>query len=226
VDELTSAVANRVRELLLGLTSLAGSSGPFEIAHAPNLPGTLFEQWFVEAVDAGVEEPHAMSLSTIGTEERPDSRVLILKDFDPTGRWAFSSSAASIKGQQLERRPVAALTFYWPRLVRSIRIRGSVATDTDAASRADFAARSVGARAVVLAGQQSAPLLDPTGMRQEIEAASARLEQQTELGAEQWRKYWVTAETVEFWQGERTRQHTRLQYLRDGDRWMRQQLQP
>ncbi len=32
----------------------------------PNEPFALFSQWLAEASDAGIEEPHAMTLATVG----------------------------------------------------------------------------------------------------------------------------------------------------------------
>lgn len=211
---------------LARLASLSGSAPPFDVGQAPEGPGQLFQQWFDDAVAAGAAEPHAMTLSTVSSTGAPDARVLVLKDFDPTGRWAFASSSASAKGQQLARHPVAALTFYWPALVRSVRLRGRVAPDSPAASRADFLARSTSARAIAISGRQSSPVSDPAQLDAEIAQALDLLDHEPDAGTDRWRKYWLTADTVEFWQGEQTRRHTRLQYRRQGDRWTRQRLRP
>jgi len=45
----------------------------------------LFRFWLVEAIQADVREPPAMTLSTVGAEGRPSSRVLILKGFSNGG---------------------------------------------------------------------------------------------------------------------------------------------
>lgn len=103
--------------------------------------------WFTAAVAGDVVEPHAMTLSTIGSDGVPDARVPILKDVTP-GCWWFASNSESAKGVQLTQRPVAALTFYWPIQARSIRIRGVVRPAPAAKSAADLRARGSGARAV------------------------------------------------------------------------------
>lgn len=215
-----------VAALLAGLSSLAGHGPDFDLDAAPATPGELFEDWFHTAVRTGAPEPHAMTLSTLDDQGLPDARVLILKAFDRSGRWAFASSAASTKGQQLSTHPVAALTFSWPSLARSVRIRGPVAPDTAEASAADFRERSIGARAIALSGRQSATLDDPSRLDQEIAAARRQLDQRPDLIDEAWRRYWLTADSVEFWQGLSDRKHRRLRYVRRDGRWDRRRLRP
>jgi pyridoxamine 5'-phosphate oxidase len=48
----------------------------------PADPLELFVSWLHDAIDAGVSEPHAMTLSTVDDEGAPDARVLILKDLN------------------------------------------------------------------------------------------------------------------------------------------------
>ncbi|CAN5435313.1 pyridoxal 5'-phosphate synthase [soil metagenome] len=108
----------------------------------------LFVEWLCHAIDSGVPEPHAMTLSTVSGSGRPSARVLILRDVtaDDAG-WHFATSAASPKAVQLSTNPVAALAFYWPALGRQVRIEGTVTVDPPEVAEADFLARSPDARA-------------------------------------------------------------------------------
>lgn len=117
----------------------------------PQHPVELFRRWLQEALDAGVPEPHAMTLSTVDAQGLPDARVLILKDIDERG-WAFASPASSAKGEQLAGQPFAALSFWWQPLVRAVRIRGAVVEASREECQADLAARSAEARAAVSPG--------------------------------------------------------------------------
>src|SRR5689334_8959936 len=85
----------------------------FDTDRAPEHPAELFLDWLLEAIDAGVREPHAMTLSTVDTHGRPNSRVLILKGL-ADGCWQFATSRRSCKGQELTGTPWAAANFYWP----------------------------------------------------------------------------------------------------------------
>ena len=57
----------------------------FDTVTLPSEPAELFGRWLGEAVDHGVPEPHAMTLSTCDADGHPDARVLILKDLDDAG---------------------------------------------------------------------------------------------------------------------------------------------
>ena len=100
---------------------LAGASPEPDVSAVPVGPVSLFVTWLRQAVAAGVPEPHAMTLSTVDAHGMPRGRVLILKAVDEHG-WHFAVSSVSQKGRDLAVNPVAALTFYWPALVRQVRI--------------------------------------------------------------------------------------------------------
>ncbi|MGB9303201.1 MAG: hypothetical protein WCB92_05840, partial [Mycobacterium sp.] len=46
-------------------SALAGTSPGFDTADVPADPVSLFAKWLQQAADAGVQEPHAMTLSTV-----------------------------------------------------------------------------------------------------------------------------------------------------------------
>lgn len=214
-----------MRAYLRSLPVFAGTIADFDAEGVPDDPATLFAIWLRQAVDAGVPEPHAMTLSTIDDDAAPDARVLILKDLDDVGWW-FASSADSAKGLQLAGRRVAALTFYWPQLARQVRVRGPVILGSADRSGSDFRSRSAGAKAVALASKQSRSLADHAECADAVTAADRRLAAEPDLISSTWQMYAVAAHTVEFWQADKDRLHTRVQFRRNGDRWDRGLLWP
>src|ERR1700749_2424505 len=88
-------------------------------------PIKQFELWFNEAIEAKVNEPNAMTLSTATTDGRPSARIVLLKGFDHNG-FAFYTNYLSRKGRELAKNPNAALTFFWGTLERQIRIEGTI----------------------------------------------------------------------------------------------------
>lgn len=214
-----------IRELLRGLDVFSGELPDFDTGAAPADPRELFTDWLLDAVRAGVREPHAMTLSTTGTDGDPSARVLILKDVSPDG-WHFAADAGSRKGRELAGRPAAALTFYWPPLARQVRIRGRVTAGDAEASAADFLARSPAARAEALLGRQSTPLADLAARDAAVRESAARIEGDPGLVAPGWTLYTLRPDSVEFWQGDRDRRHTRLDYTRTDDGWKRGLLWP
>lgn len=214
-----------LRELLRGLDVFSGDLPDFDTDAAPVDPRELFTDWLLAAVRAGVREPHAMTLSTSDADGDPSARVLILKDVSPDG-WHFAADSGSRKGRELAGRPAAALTFYWSPLARQVRIRGRVGAGGGDASAADFLARSPGARAEALLGLQSTPLADLAVRDAAVREAAARIDREPGLVAPGWTLYTLRPDSVEFWQGDRERRHTRLNYTRTDDGWKRGLLWP
>jgi pyridoxamine 5'-phosphate oxidase len=210
---------------LRALPSLAGPLPAFDPDTAPATPDPLFERWLKDAIDAGVVEPHAMTLSTVDPAGRPSARVLILKYLED-GAWAFASGSGSRKGKELANTPWAALTFYWPALGRQVRVRGRVELANAAESAADFLARSPSARGGALAGNQSEALTDLTERDRVLDDATTRAAAAPDLVAPEWTVYRVLADEVEFWQGDERRRHVRVHYTREGPAWRRQLLWP
>lgn len=213
------------RSYLRALPVLSGTSSGFEIEKAPADPVSLFVAWLKEAVEAGVPEPHAMTISTVDAQGMPRARVLIVKAVDDAG-WHFAVSSVSQKGRDLDAHPAAALTFYWPALVRQVRVVGAVISDGAAASADDFRARPVGSRAMALTLRQSQPLHDVSELDTEIDKAYRRLSDEPDLVPDEWMSYAVFPNEVEFWEGSPDRRHRRLAYYRVDEGWERTQLWP
>lgn len=216
---------NNLKQLLRGLKVLPGPFLAFDIEQLPDNPGQLFLQWLNLAIENGVKEPHAMTLSTIDPEGFPDARVLILKDVD-RDKFYFASGYESRKGQQLERNPKAALTFYWPILGRQIRLRGTVEDMGDEAGATDFKERSVEARAVALTEHQSQELESEEELEELLAQQKERLRKAPDLITANWRLYAVNVEEAEFWQGDPHRKHIRVQYYNSDGQWKWRRLWP
>jgi pyridoxamine 5'-phosphate oxidase len=214
-----------MKEKLRSLKSLAGPFPVFDPGAAPHDPQDLFLAWLEDAIDAGVREPHAMTLSTVDAEGRPDARVLILKDINQDG-WHFAITRNSPKGRQLSVNSQAALTFYWQPLGRQVRIRG-VASDIGPAVRdADFWARPVGSRAAALLARQSDILSGDDELDRGLEQQRKRIAEDRRIVAPNWAVYAVKPVEIEFWQGNEERRHIRLRYRRHEAGWARERLWP
>src|SRR3954454_1801608 len=139
-----------MRDELRAVPNLLGSAPPPAFDSPPARPEALFVDWFRQALEAGVPEPHDATLSTVDEHGMPDARVLVLKDLTADGRFAFAGGAGSAKGRQLTAQPFAALTFWWQPQARSVRVRGPVVSATAAAGAHDDRERSSLARVIAL----------------------------------------------------------------------------
>ena len=216
-----------LREQLRRLKSLAGPFGRFDTDTAPDNPRSLFEDWLRSAIDHGIPEAHAMTLSTVDEKGHPDARILILKNVDEDG-WHFASAKSSPKGRQITDQPYAALTFYWQPLGRQVRLRGSVVELGREVCDADFLARPLGSRAGALMARQSDVLETEAELDDDLAEQRRRVEADPSLTSPNWAVYALNPETVEFWQAEEERRHIRLQYRRPTDNigWARKRLWP
>ena len=188
-------------------------------------PIEQFRVWLAAAREAGIYEPEAMTVSTVGADGRPSSRYVLLRGLDHRG-YCFYTNYRSAKARALDARPFAALTFGWLQIHRSVRVEGTVERLPEAESDAYFAERPRAARI----GAWASPQSEVISSREELERAAAAVEQRF-AGAEiprppHWGGYLVRPERIELWQGRAGRLHDRLRYERDGDGWRVVRLAP
>lgn len=188
-------------------------------------PIAQFARWFQEALDAQVNEPNAMSLSTVDANGRPSSRIVLIKDMNEEGLTWFTHYT-SRKGQELAANPHAALLFFWPELERQIRIEGQVKQIDADQSDAYFNSRPLASRHGAVASQQSAVIANRALLEERMADVAARLGEQV-TRPEQWGGYRLEPTYFEFWQGRRSRLHDRLIYRQDkSGAWVIERLQP
>ncbi len=134
-------------------TSPLGSLTPASVSSDPL---AQFRAWIEDAVEAGVAEPEAMSLSTVALDPAPlpSCRIVLLKTVDKTG-FVFYTNYTSRKSRELERTPAAALVFYWREVHRSVRVVGEVEKVTEEEAIEYFQSRPRGSQLGAWASFQS-----------------------------------------------------------------------
>jgi len=188
-------------------------------------PLVQLEAWLDDAKGAGMIEPTAMTLATIEADGRPSARVVLFKGF-LDGGLQFYTNYDSAKAQAIARQPAVALTFWWDRLERSVRVEGIAARVDRAQSERYFALRPRASQLGAAVSRQS----QVVDSRAELESRLSALEQA--LGdapvpcPPNWGGYRVEPHRFEFWQGRGGRLHDRLEYRRDGNAWPIRRLEP
>ena len=90
----------------------------------PPDPLDFLSEWLNDAIEAEIQEPNAMVLSTHSQDGFPSSRVVLLKGME-NGNLIFFTNQLSVKGQEIKANPLVGLLFFWPELERQVRIKGT-----------------------------------------------------------------------------------------------------
>lgn len=188
-------------------------------------PLVAFRAWLAAAVEAGVPEVNAMTLATVDERGRPAARMVLLKELDDRG-FVFFTNYHSRKGEELAHRPYAALVFFWEPMHRQVRVEGTVERVSAEDSDAYFAARPRGSQLGAIASPQSRPLASRAALEARVAALRAEAGDGALARPAHWGGYRVVPDLVELWQGQRSRLHDRVRYLRSPAGWERDRLAP
>ena len=196
-----------------------------DLADLAATPIQQWHHWYDDAVEAGVAEPNAMTVSSIDAEGQPDARVVLAREVNDEGI-VFYTNYESAKGIQLAGAPFASAVFAWLDLHRQVRVRGEIEVVSSEESDAYFASRPRESQIGAWASAQSQVI---TG-REELEAAVAEMTQRFMGGDVPRPPHWgglrIVPSTVEFWQGRPSRLHDRFRYAWAGTQWSISRLAP
>ena len=189
-------------------------------------PFRQFDKWFQEAEAAKIPEPNAMVCSLATTDGRPSSRIVLLKAVDGRG-FVFYTNYDSRKGRELAANPRASLLFPWIAMERQVTIEGTVTRLTREESAAYFHSRPLASQLGAWASPQSTILPNRAALDDAYKAIEKKYAGEEIPLPPHWGGYRVSPESVEFWQGRRSRLHDRLRYRREksGD-WIVERLAP
>jgi pyridoxamine 5'-phosphate oxidase len=201
-----------------------GLAGLLEKDLAKN-PFRQFEQWFQEAEAAKLTEPNAMTLATTGRDGRPAARTVLLKGCDGRG-FVFYTNYESRKGRELDARPQAALVFPWVAMERQIIVEGPVARVTREEAEAYFHSRPRASQLAAWASPQSTAIAGRAVIEESYRVVERKYVGRAVPLPPNWGGFRLTPETVEFWQGRRSRLHDRLRYRREAGDWVIERLAP
>ena len=188
-------------------------------------PSELFARWFAEALQAGLQEPHAFILATVDRTARPSARTVLMRGADRRGI-VFYTNYRSRKGVELAGNPRAAGVFLWLPLHRQVRVEGAVQKVSGTRSDEYFGSRPPGSRLSAVASPQSRPVPDRAWLEGRMEELWLRYPEGDAPRPPEWGGYRIITDRYEFWQGRPNRFHDRFEYrMRDGG-WVAERLAP
>lgn len=195
-------------------------------------PIRQFEQWLAQAVDAGLADPTAMSLSTIDEQGRPWQRIVLLKGVSEDG-FVFYTNHSSDKAHAMASQPNVSLLFPWNELDRQLIVGGRAEKMSLAESASYFLSRPRESQIAAWASRQSRPISGRALLEEQVRKLRQKFADGEVPVPDFWGGYRVKPERIEFWQGGEHRLHDRFRYTRvvaeDGSAdgpWQCVQLQP
>ena len=190
-------------------------------------PMQQFQTWFYE-VEASetVDEANAMSISSIGLDGFPKTRVVLLKKYYEEG-FVFYTNYDSEKGRAIAARPEVCLSFFWPSMERQVIIKGLAEKLPAAVSDNYFDSRPLGSRLGAMVSPQSQVIDSRAVLEDSLKSLEAQAVEGQVKRPDHWGGYLVRPKSIEFWQGRPNRLHDRIRYSLEEDlNWTVERLAP
>lgn len=196
-------------------------------SNCPKNPMDLFQAWFKNADETNsVEETNAMTISTIGLDNFPKNRVVLLKKITVDG-FIFYTNYNSEKGKAIHSNNNVCLSFFWPSLEQQIIIKGKAEKLSEKLSNDYFESRPKGSKLGAWASDQSNIVSSRKELDKNLNTFEKKFANKEILRPNHWGGYVVKPESIEFWQGRPNRMHDRLRYSLQKDfSWKLERLAP
>ncbi|MFK7833357.1 MAG: pyridoxamine 5'-phosphate oxidase [Winogradskyella sp.] len=201
--------------------------GELLLENVPENPIELFRNWFIE-VDThfNVGETNAMTISTMGLDGYPKSRVVLLKKYTHEG-FIFYTNYNSEKGKAITANPNVCLSFFWPSAERQIIIKGKAEKIAENLSDGYFESRPRGSQLGAIASNQSEVVKDRKELETKLKDLEIKFEGKVIDRPKKWGGFIIKPVELEFWQGRPNRLHDRIRYqLQDDYNWTIERLAP
>ena len=201
--------------------------GELRQSNTPENPLELFRDWFLEVEEHyNTGEVNAMTVSTLGLDGYPKSRVVLLKRYNYEG-FVFYTNYESEKGKAIEHNPNLCLSFFWAEAERQVIIKGIAEKLPQNLSDGYFESRPQGSQLGAIASDQSSVIPNRAYLEQKL------LDLENEYAGKEikrpnnWGGFLVRPVEIEFWQGRPNRLHDRIRSMLQHDyNWKKERLSP
>ncbi|WP_412474343.1 pyridoxamine 5'-phosphate oxidase [Halobacteriovorax sp. YZS-1-1] len=187
-------------------------------------PVEIFEKWFQDAQDKEENAP-AFILSTVDEHGAPNARTLLLKEVHK-GKPLFFTNYNSVKAKEIDGNNNVAMTFYWHRLGKQVRIRGKISKCERDISRNYFQSRAKESQIASLTSKQSESVSSRKNLETEYHENLIRYNNESVPYPENWGGYYVEVNEITFFIYGEHRLNDRFQFVKKGNKWDSLRLYP
>jgi pyridoxamine 5'-phosphate oxidase len=201
--------------------------GELRFETTPDNPLELFRDWFIEVEEhLNNGEINAMTISTIGLDGYPKSRVVLLKRYTYEG-FIFYTNYNSEKGKAIAKNQNVCLSFFWEVAERQVIIKGRAEKLPGNLSDGYFESRPKGSQLGALVSDQSSVVESRAILEEKLKSLEIAYKDKDVDRPDYWGGYIVKPVEMEFWQGRPNRLHDRIRYKLQKDyNWLKERLAP
>ena len=183
-------------------------------------------KYFLEqARDKDLRDWNGMTISTVDEEQRPSSRVVLLKKFTDDGLF-FYTNYKSKKGQDISKNNNVSVNFWWRELQVQIRISGSISEASRSESEEYFNSRPKGSRISAIVSKQSEEIESFESFQKTVEEAINTLDEKDIRLPDHCGMYKIIPNQIEIWKEGEFRRHERTLFKLEGKKWLKSYLSP
>ena len=192
------------------------------ISQAPLLEVKNFLE---QARDQNLRDWNGMTVSTVDDEQRPTSRVVLLKKFTDDGLF-FYTNYESKKGKDISKNKNVALNFWWRELQVQIRINGLISKASRLESEEYFNSRPKGSRISAIVSEQSKEIESFESFQKKVQDAIEKLKDEEIKLPDHCGMYKIIPQQIEIWKEGEFRRHERTLFKLEAKKWIKSYLSP
>ena len=183
-------------------------------------------KYFLEqARDKDLRDWNGMTVSTVDEEQRPSSRVVLLKKFTDDGLF-FYTNYNSKKGKDISKNNNVSVNFWWRELQVQIRVSGLISEASRSESEEYFNSRPKGSRISAIVSKQSEEIESFESFQNLVEEAISNLDEKDIKLPDHCGMYKIMPSQIEIWKEGEFRRHERMLFKLEGKKWIKSYLSP
>jgi len=187
-------------------------------------PINLFSSWFEEAKISEINDPQAMSFSSVSEDGHPSIRMVLLRKFDKRG-FVFFTNYNSRKAKEIEINAKGALCFHWKSIRKQAQAIGRIEKVSDNESDEYYFSRPLGSKIGAWASRQSEHLESREKLMKKVQKYEEKFIDKPPRPPF-WGGFRLVPQEMEFWSDGKFRLHDRFNFKLVEEAWEINRLYP